>query len=546
MLIISLSLLSTITIFSQSWKQYPFTPVGSAISFPEDEGRHPGDSIEWWYIAGHLTGSQTGIHYSFMLTYFYFPAYGYDGFRILNLSNDDTGKFFTETQPVYYTEMGYDSLNLQVLLFNDSTEHWTHKKNVDGNLIPFEYELSATGDHGSLDLTSISLKPPLILGDSGLFNQGEQSYTYYYSLTENTMSGTITFERTEEEVTGTAWIDRQYGDFNPIIKEKYEWFYVQLSNGMDINIWNLFTPDNHLPDTSTYRHISVIVDSSTQYTTHDFELERLDFQYMSDSVMCYAQKWRLTSPVNQVDLTITALHNHTEVLLPFRFFEGSTFVSGTVKGKEVTGQGFAELLKTYAPPKVSLISPNGGTWTDTIPITWHLNNPDDGRPLLYDLDYSTDGRFSFSSVAQGLLDTIFTWKDPASLVKGDSCWFRVTAYSSDHTLSTQVTYMEPVVYEPGTSTWIDQNHLTLREGITIFPVPAGEILYVKYPEQTGPNRYDIFDNAGKRIQTGVLEHFGTYARINLGASEPGIYYIQIYNGDKLYTTHFIKQGPNHP
>ena len=35
---------------AQDWKVYPHTPEGSRISFPKDEGRHPNDSVEWWYI----------------------------------------------------------------------------------------------------------------------------------------------------------------------------------------------------------------------------------------------------------------------------------------------------------------------------------------------------------------------------------------------------------------------------------------------------------------------------------------------------------------
>ena len=55
---------------AQSWKNYPYSPEGSLISFPDDEGRHNEVPIEWWYTAGHVEGSVTGNHYSYMLTYF--------------------------------------------------------------------------------------------------------------------------------------------------------------------------------------------------------------------------------------------------------------------------------------------------------------------------------------------------------------------------------------------------------------------------------------------------------------------------------------------
>ncbi len=43
--------------FSQAWKQYPYLPEGSLISFPADAGHHTGENVEWWYTSGHLTGA---------------------------------------------------------------------------------------------------------------------------------------------------------------------------------------------------------------------------------------------------------------------------------------------------------------------------------------------------------------------------------------------------------------------------------------------------------------------------------------------------------
>ncbi len=243
----------------QAWKVYPYTPEGSLISFPVDEGWHSEEAIEWWYIAGHLEGTESGTPYSFMLTYFYYPedtlGFSFDGFRILNISNDLTGEFHTETMVLNYVDLATDHLHIDARLLNFVNEYWVHKEEGDDTLIPFEYELSASAGANGITLSTVSQKAPLIPGGDGLFNQGAESYTYYYSLTESLVEGTLTFEGNNETVTGSAWIDRQYGTFNPHTEEKYEWFFLQLSNGMDLNIWNLFTPDKQLPDDSAYRHI---------------------------------------------------------------------------------------------------------------------------------------------------------------------------------------------------------------------------------------------------------------------------------------------------
>ncbi|MCK4993403.1 MAG: hypothetical protein KAS29_23060, partial [Bacteroidales bacterium] len=129
---------------AQDWKAYPYTPEGSLISFPVDEGWHPDEAIEWWYIAGHLEGTTSGTPYSFMLAYFYYPGdtfgISYDGFRILNLSNDETGVFHTETMVVLsYNNLSANQLHIDARLLNGVTEHWYHKEETGGTLIPFEY-----------------------------------------------------------------------------------------------------------------------------------------------------------------------------------------------------------------------------------------------------------------------------------------------------------------------------------------------------------------------------------------------------------------------
>ena len=53
---------------AQPWKVYPYQPEGSLVGFPEDEGFHPEEPVEWWYINGTLTGETTGKDYSFMIS----------------------------------------------------------------------------------------------------------------------------------------------------------------------------------------------------------------------------------------------------------------------------------------------------------------------------------------------------------------------------------------------------------------------------------------------------------------------------------------------
>lgn len=143
---ISISYILLVTLFiagnsmtAQSWKSYPHHQSGSVIHFPADEGRHPTEPTEWWYTIGHLTGDSTGNQYSYMLTYFYYPKMSYDGFRILTVSNETTGKFYDQTLPCNYTNLSADSLNIQADPFGGSPEEWKNTTDSSGHAEPFQY-----------------------------------------------------------------------------------------------------------------------------------------------------------------------------------------------------------------------------------------------------------------------------------------------------------------------------------------------------------------------------------------------------------------------
>ena len=511
---LTLFLFSGLSFFSQAWKNYPYTPSGSLISFPLDEGRHPAEPSEWWYTIGHVTGATTGKHYSYMLTYFYYP-YGstIDGFRILNISDDDNQVFNDEMKLLSYDTLDTTQLNISASMFGGGTEFWRNKHNLSGTVLPFEYEIQASSAYVSLDLEYNTVKRPLILGDSGYLFQGASDYTYYYSETGIDISGTITYNGITENISGLGWIDRQYGSLNPSSGTQYEWFALQLSNGMDINLWNIFTQENTIPNDDKYRILSSYVNDSTQYTTSDFELERLAFAYTPDNQKCYAQSWRLTSPINNVDLVITTLYSNSEVQNPFRFYEGATTISGTVNGVSVTGKGFAELLHTYEIPDITIAGDS--IWNSSIPFNWQLNNPDEGNPLTYKLEYSTDNQNTFSDITNNLTDTTFTW-NTNQFSNGDTFWLKVSGSSIDGTIVGST--VKKFTYNDGLNVQEYGN-----SQLSIFPNPASEYITVT---AKGIQKISIMDVNGKLIRS--MANVISPAEINVKDLDAGTYFITVF------------------
>ncbi|WP_299224637.1 lipocalin-like domain-containing protein [uncultured Psychroserpens sp.] len=514
----------------QDWKVYPYTPAGQ-VAFPNDEGRHASEPIEWWYSAGHVVGQTSGKSYSFMYTFFHYPQSGFDGFRILNITDDDTGTFLQDVKPLIYTTLSTTSFDIEADVFLAATEYWKNKEDMSNVPIPFEYELFAqASSNAGLDIEFNTIKRPLILGDDGFLNQGESNYTYYFSQTMNEVTGTITFNGTTEAVIGTGWIDRQYGNFNPLTGEKYEWFSMQLSNGMDLNLWNIFTPDRLIPNNDKYKILSAYVDENTQYTTDDFEIERLAYNWMPDDMRCYSSQWRLTSTVNNIDLIITTLHDNTEVQLPFRFYEGATSITGTINGVAVTGIGFAELLHDYQDPQVTITYPNSGVYDTSLPIAWTLDNPDDGRPIFYDIEYSTDNQNSFDPIVSGLTNTSYIWSN-STLSNNDEVWFKITAYSIDGTLTN-------TLISTSSSTATLSNDDIFKSNIKLYPNPVKDNFTLEFNSiQNGS--YEIVDISGRIIKT-TTSFEGQQLNVSAKYLKSGIYFITVNTNTGKASFRFIK------
>lgn len=527
LLVLVLSLVSVCN--AQDWKTYPYNPAGQ-VAFPLDEGRHSAEPIEWWYTAGHVVGQTTGKNYSFMCTYFYYSQFGYDGFRILNITDEDTGVFFQDVKPVTYTTLSTTSLDIEATVFLAGNEFLRNKKDGSNQPIPFEYELLSEYGSTSLALDFETLKRPLILGDDGYLDQGLANYTYYYSQTKNDVNGVLSLNGVTENIIGTAWIDRQYGNFNPLTGEKYEWFSMQLSNGMDINLWNIFTTDRQIPNTDKYKILSAYVDESTQYTISDFQIERLGFNCMPDEVMCYSKQWRLTSTVNNLDLTISTLHDNTEVQLPFRFYEGATSITGTVNGVAVTGIGFAELLHSYENPDITITSPVG-VYDTSMPITWDLNNPDDGRPVYYDLEYSIDNQVTFLPIVQNVTTPSYLWENP-TINNGDEVWFKIIAHSVDGTL------INTFITSSSSSTTLSNDDMIQQE-FKIYPNPVKDVLTLEF-SSSEEKTFEIIDANGRIIfqsQTINTENF----KLDTKTFSVGLYFVRVNSRGKQTLLKFIKQ-----
>lgn len=414
----------------QSWKTYPYHQEGSVIYFPRDEGFHPAESTEWWYINGHVQGENSGTDYSFMLSYFYQPKFPVDGVRILSIADETNKLFYSHTLYCDYKNLSQERLNIEVQPVGGVEEKWVNIKDEFGYK-PFEYQIFAVSQEGDIDITCSASKPPLMISDNGYLQLGTYGNSYYYSLTMLDVKGILTLNGLTEPINGTAWVDHQYGNIMLTVSEQYEWFSIQLSNGMDVNLWNNFKNQYQLPNTPQHKLCTIYFNELQDTTVSDFKITRLKYSFMPNSYSCYSQEWHFVW--DKIDLIISTNQTDCEIFSPLQFYEGSTTIRGWVDSIPVTGIGFAELLHSYENPKIKFAGIVSEKFPNLLSINWELLNPDDGRPVLYDLEVSNDNGVKYEPIVRKLEEVFFVW-DSIGFGTNSNSILRVTGYSKDSTL----------------------------------------------------------------------------------------------------------------
>lgn len=396
---------------STSWKSYPYQDPQSSIRFPIDEGRHTMiPNLEWWYTVIHAKGKSSGEEYSILVTHFN------NMFRFFTVTNIDRKQHISGTT-LGKLSSGQGHLDLKHVT-KYGTDIFRTKKNEKGELIPFEYELKTHHAQMKLDVSLSSQKKPLMVGGDGYMPVGSSGHTWYYSLTKLEVNGTLEFDGRTELITGSAWMDHQWGPFmvSPITIgktfESYEWFCLQLDDGSEIMISNVYDRNNNLPRTEAYGHVERIIQNGEAFHTVNREFLRTNYWQDPVSGHYMSMGWKLVVPEWNLNLTLMPTFYDQMVKFPFNgdFWEGSLLIDGEIAGKKVHGKGFGELVHRFQVPKVKLTKAKKNLKEKILELEWSLKNPDAGNPLTYRVEVlSTKGpRVLANKIKETKIDLVLT------------------------------------------------------------------------------------------------------------------------------------------
>jgi predicted secreted hydrolase len=223
---------------------------GKTFAFPADHGPHPDFRIEWWYVTANLLDS-TGIAYGAQWTLFRQatrPGTQQEGWANQQIwmghaavTRADLHRYSETFARGGVGQAGVEATPLHAWI--DSWEMRGSDGMNDATLAPLE--LTASGADFSYALHLEADRALVLQGDAGYSRKSERGQaSYYYSQPYFKVTGIITIDDRPAEVSGQAWMDREWSS-QPLASDQtgWDWFSLHLNSGEKLMLYRLRQKD---------------------------------------------------------------------------------------------------------------------------------------------------------------------------------------------------------------------------------------------------------------------------------------------------------------
>ncbi|MFU8878253.1 MAG: lipocalin-like domain-containing protein, partial [Wenzhouxiangellaceae bacterium] len=255
------------------------------LEFPADHGMHPGYRNEWWYFTGNLADEQ-GRRYGFQFTLFRFALDASTRQRMPDASDFDT-------DAVWMAHLALSDLDRERFFSRErfarealglagatADQWWLRDWKVErtGTGWWLETRVPGRGESSAgfgLELDLLPAKDIVLQGEDGYSRKGPEpgNASRYYSITRIQASGRLLLDGQARDVTGLAWLDREWGSSQlGEGLDGWDWFALQLDDGRDLMVYRLRTVDDRASPWSA----GVLVEADGRYQilgNDDFDLQ---------------------------------------------------------------------------------------------------------------------------------------------------------------------------------------------------------------------------------------------------------------------------------
>lgn len=334
----------------------PSRPIDDAladreITLPEAFFAKTDVQTEWWYYTGHCR-TESGRELGFELVFFKRRT-DLDKLGVVPLSliaNPMYAAHFALTD-VTSRDFDYEHrrsfgglLDTPVTMSETSLDvrfgDWSITE------IAGRHVLKATLASGTVFEAILEPAKPIVLnGDDGNgVSRKMKGASHHFSYTRMSVNGSIRRNGRRENLSGSAWMDREYGAWE---QTNWDWFSIQFDDRTELMIYQ-FRDESDEPNGDSIGTF-VREDGTCEYLRRsDFEIHTLGTWKSDATGVEYPSGWRVAVP--KLDIAIEITPKLAEQELDTRgttmviYWEGCCSVTGIRDGREVTGNAYAELV----------------------------------------------------------------------------------------------------------------------------------------------------------------------------------------------------------
>ncbi|MCO7190419.1 MULTISPECIES: lipocalin-like domain-containing protein [unclassified Pseudoalteromonas] len=315
-------------------------PVSAAHSlvFPRDHGAHPEQGVEWWYVTGNLS-AQDGTQFGMQWTLFRVLDPGFSAFQGSPWWDGQLyfAHFALQDGRTHHAFERYGragQVEIQASPFIARLDNW-QLASRESSFLPLRLQTRESG-YG-LDIT-LANSPQVLHGEQGYSQKTQQGHaSFYYSYPFLQVTGTLTYADTHYEITGQAWLDREWS--SGLIDSQHggwDWFSLQSTEPGQGALMAFCTRDEE----HAYAYCSASEISSsgevTAYPDEQVTLTVLDRAKTHD--VTHPVSWQLQLPGKEA-VIIDALQSDSLNTLSVPYWEGRIHSRGGF-----SGQGYGELF----------------------------------------------------------------------------------------------------------------------------------------------------------------------------------------------------------
>ena len=305
--------------------------AGKVIQFPQDHGAHPSYRIEWWYLTANLTdadGTPYGLQWTLFRT------------ALRPETTDDwsspqlwMGHAAVTTQDQHFVaeRLSRDGIG-QAGVIAEPFAAWIDDWVLQGDWQTMR--MTASAPEFAYDVNLNAQGPLVFHGDEGFSVKSAQGQaSYYYSQPFFAVEGTLTLPEGPIEVTGNAWLDREWS--SQLLSDTqtgWDWFSLSFDTGDKLMGFRLNQSDGAPFTSATW----IAADgTTTPYSDGAFMALPLDSNQNGVPV-----RWRVQLPQRGVDVTVDAINDDAWMATSVPYWEGPVNVNGSHDGigyLEMTG-----------------------------------------------------------------------------------------------------------------------------------------------------------------------------------------------------------------